>query len=272
MLVGATGHDVGAEKDAGAAYVFKRGATSSQWTAAHTLLARPPSASAEFGGGTALSGGGSIAAVTELTHFDSKHVLHTGATSVFGSGDGWKSAQTRSVFADPNHNANGDTDAYGVQAAFSDDGRVLAVVAPDVNVKSAGGVGATYVYRTTGDWSVATQNTTLTLLPTDPAPYLYYGSSVGVSADGSELIIGVDGAGSDDQGAAEVVHLVPGKKPTAADRVDIAAPNATKGRFGTAIAMAADAHVAVASAPWLKVGAADLRGAAYVLDLSVTRF
>jgi hypothetical protein len=190
---------------------------------------------------------------------------------VFGTHDAWKTAQTRAVFADPNRNKNGDTDAYGVNATFSDDGRVLAIAAPDVNVGAAKGAGATYVYRTTGDWSAPAQNTTLTLLPTNAAPFLYYGSSVALSADGSELVIGVDGAGVDDQGAAELVHLVPGQQPTAADRVTIAAPNSTKGRFGTAIAMDGDAHTAVGTSPWLKVGSADQRGAAYVIDLSATR-
>ncbi|HEX4492109.1 MAG TPA: FG-GAP repeat protein [Acidimicrobiia bacterium] len=271
IVVGATGHDVLAVKDAGSAYVFNRGASATQWTAARTLIARTPTASAEFGGATALSANGSIAAVTELTHFDSQHTLHSGSTSVFGTHDAWKTAQTRAVFADPNRNKNGDTDAYGVNATFSDDGRVLAIAAPDVNVGAAKGAGATYVYRTTGDWSAPAQNTTLTLLPTNAAPFLYYGSSVALSADGSELVIGVDGAGVDDQGAAELVHLVPGQQPTAADRVTIAAPNSTKGRFGTAIAMDGDAHTAVGTSPWLKVGSADQRGAAYVIDLSATR-
>jgi hypothetical protein len=140
-----------------------------------------------------------------------------------------------------------------------------------VNVKAAGGAGATYVYRTTGDWSVAARSSTLTLLPTNPAPFLYYGSAVALSADGSALLIGVDGAGVDDEGAAELVHLTPGRKPTAADRVAIAAPNPTKGRFGTAMAMAADGATAIGSSPWLKVGASDLRGAGYVIDLSADR-
>jgi FG-GAP repeat len=270
-LVGATGHDVAAAKDAGAAYVFSRGAAATQWTAARTLVARVSSASAEFGGGTAMSANGSLAAVTELSHFDSQHALHRGSTSVFGTGDGWKTAQTRAVFADPNHNANGDTDAYGVNVAFSDDGRVLAVAAPDVNIKTANGAGAVYVYRTTGNWGAGPQNSTLELLPTNPAPFLYYGSSVALSTHGSELIVGIDGAGVDDQGAAELVHLVAGAKPTRADRFAITAPNATKGRFGTAIAMNGEARTAVSTAPWLKVGGADLRGAAYVVDLTAAR-
>jgi hypothetical protein len=269
-IVGATGHDLGFLKDAGAAYVFRRDVVdTTKWTETRRLTAAAPSPGGEFGGAAALSADGSTAAVTELTHFDSQHVLHTGATLVFVSTDGWYTAAQRAKFPDPNHNSNGDTDAYGVNAVLSDDGKVVAIAAPDVNVGTAGGAGATFVYSTTGDWRDPAHNSRLSLFPHDPRPFLYYGSSVALSADGTRLFVGIDGAGVDDQGAAEIVALTR-RAPAALRaglRTPVAPPNATRGRFGTAVALSAAGTTALGTSPWFAVGTSALRGSAYVLTL-----
>ena len=269
-IVGATGHDLGFFKDAGSAYVFSGQAASALWLETATLTAKVPTASGEFGGAVALSADGSTAVVTELTHFDSKHKLHSGSTLLFRSADGWKTSKQLATFADPNHNSNGDTDAYGVNAVLSDDGTVAAVASPDVNVGTAGGAGAAYIYSTKGDWQVAADNSTLSLLPSAPKPYLYYGSSVALTADGTQVFIGVDGAGADDQGAAELVRFTRGAggSPIVSARIPISAPNTAKGRFGTAIALSADGTTAVGTSPWLSVAGGALRGAAYVVPFS----
>jgi hypothetical protein len=271
-IVGATGHDVGFLKDAGSAYVFRQVGNGSvgngpKWAAAATLTANPPTVSSEFGGATALSADGSTAAVTQLSQFDAQRVLRSGATFIFGSRAGWATAEQLAQFADPNRNPNGDTDAYGVNVVLSDDGKVAAVAAPDVNIAKVVGAGATYVYSTTGDWRPAEGNTTVTLLPRVPAPYGYYGSSVALSADGSVLLVGVDGAGTDGQGAAELVQLSrhAASALRAGTRVAITATNSTNGRFATSVALSADGTTALATAPWVAVGGADRRGAAYVL-------
>ena len=266
-IVGSTGHDLGFLRDAGAAYVFRGNAAAALWTQAATLTPQAPSASGELGGAVALSADGSTAAVTELTHFDSDHKLHTGATLIFTSRDGWTTSRQVTTFDDPNHNSNGDTDAYGVNVVLSDDGKVAAVAAPDVNVGSAGGAGATYVYSATGDWR-PTHHATLRLLPSDPKPYLYYGSSVALSADVSQLFIGVDGAGFDDQGAAELLRMertADGRGLRVTARIPIGAPNRTKGRFGTAVAISADGSTGVATSPWLTVAGAKNQGSAYAV-------
>ena len=269
-IVGATGHDVGFLKDAGAAYVFRRDVVdTTKWTETRQLTASAPSPGGELGGAAALSSDGSTAAVTELTHFDSQHVLHTGATLIFTSKDGWYTAEQPAKFGDPNTNSNGDTDAYGVNAVLSDDGKVVAIAAPDVNVGTAGGAGAAFVYSTTGDWRVPAENTSLSLFPHDPRPFMYYGSSVALSADGTRLFVGIDGAGIDDQGAAEIVALTRHAPAAlrAAERTPVAPPNSTKGRFGTAVALSADGTTALGTSPWFAVGSAALRGSAYILTL-----
>jgi len=268
IAVGATGHDAAGVKDSGTAYVYKRGPGAFPWVQAAELQRQTPAERGEFGGAVALSADGSILAVTELSNLDGDKVVHSGSTTVFGSSDAWKTNRQRAFFADTNRNDTGDSDAYGVNATISDDGKVIAVAAPDVNVGKAGGAGATYVYRTTGDWRTPAQSSTLPLLPTDPRPFLYYGSSVALSADGSRLFIGIDGAGINDQGAAEVVELAAGRTPTAADRTAVDPPHPTKGRFGTAAAISADGTTALSTSPWLTVGGAALRGAAYALTLA----
>ena len=266
-IVGATGHDVGALKDAGSAYVFHGDPNSAVWTQVAALTSRTPRALGEFGGATGLSANGSTAVVTELTHLDSTKGLHTGGTVIFGSADGWKTSRVLAAFTDPNHNSNEDTDAYGVNAVLSDDGTTAAIAAPDVNVGTSGGAGATFVYSTKTNWAAPDVATTLSLFPSDPHPFLYYGSSVALSADGSRLFIGIDGAGSNDQGAGEYVRLARGAAGTlkVTARTPIAAPNTTVGRFGTAIALSADGTTGIGTAPWLTVGGAKTRGGAYVL-------
>ena len=98
---------------------------------------------------------------------------------------------------------------------------------------------------------------------------MYYGSSVALTADGARLFVGIDGAGIDDQGAAEIVALTraaPGRL-RAALRTPVAPPNATKGRFGTSVALSADGSTALGTSPWFAVGSAALRGSAYILTL-----
>jgi hypothetical protein len=267
-IVGATGHDRGFLKDAGAVYTFRGQTDSALWMETGALTPKAPSVSAAFGGAVAFSADGSTAVATELTHFDSKHKLHSGATLVFGSTDAWTTSKQLAIFKDPNRNKDGETDAYGVNAVLSDDGKIAAVASPDVNVGSAGGAGGAYLYSTRGDWRRPADNATLTLLPSAPVPFGYYGSSVALTADGSRLFIGVDGAGSDGQGAGELVRLArspAGGAVRVTGRVPITAPNATNGRFGTAIALSADGATALGTAPWLTVSGAKARGSAYVL-------
>jgi len=92
-----------------------------------------------------------------------------------------------------------------------------------------------------------------------------------LSADGSELIVGVDGAGVDDQGvrpsSSTSSRASSRPPPTASDRR--AEPDEGPLRHR-------DRHErrrahAVGTAPWLKIGAADQRGAAYVIDLTAAR-
>ncbi|MCU1427024.1 MAG: bacterial Ig-like domain [Actinomycetia bacterium] len=272
-MVGATGHTSGGVKKQGAAYVFRKRGTA--WAEVRQLAPKVGHPNAEFGGWVALSADGSTAAVTKLSHLDAQKTYFNGGTYLFGTSDGWKKSEQLALFEDPKPNTDGTSDQYGVNVALSDDGKVAAVAAPDLNIGAAGGAGATYVYTTTTDWRSAAANTARTLLPSFPVNFGYYGSSVALSADGSLLFIGIDGVGSNGQGAGELVRLTRASANAASNAAAkptttaINAPNTEKGRFGTAVAMSADGSTVLATAPWLTIKGAATRGAAYVLTLPV---
>jgi hypothetical protein len=231
-----------------------------------------PETAANYGSYVALSADGSTAVVTRLSHFDADHIYRRGATYVYTSADQWASSAQKAVFVDPNMNSDNTTDAYGVNAFLSDDGKVAAVAAPDVNVGKALGAGASYVYTTTGDWGTPTQNRTTTLLPPDPVQFGYYGSSVALSSDGKVLWIGVDGAGSNAQGEGYVVRPRTSGgaglwRPESYVQTLVAPPHKGKGRFGTAVSISADGRTLLATSPWLNIGGKAQQGAAFVIRL-----
>ncbi len=271
-IVGATSHAVGAVRGAGAAYVFRRGGDGTGWAQRTVLRANHPASGASFGWASTLSGDGTTAAVTAATHMDGQHVLHQGFVEVVASSDGWATSTRKAHIVDPNHNENGDTDAYGVAVVLSDDGRTMALAVPDVNIGSAIGAGAVHLLVAPQDWSVRSgigRVTSTMIKPRVAAPYLYYGSAVALAADGSRLFIGNDGAGSDDQGSGEAVVFDRSdpNRVRVASRTAIVAPNTTKGRFGTAVAGSSDLRSVVATAPWLTVDGRVEQGAAFVLAL-----
>jgi hypothetical protein len=197
-------------------------------------------------------------------------VLHVGGAYIFRSKDAWKSSLGVAVFPDTNRNADGTSDQYGVNAVLSDDGRVAAVAAPDVNVGKAGGAGTTFVYMTTGDWVAPAKNSTIKLLPTAPVPFGYFGSSVALTSDGRKLFIGVDNTGSNGQGSGVLVALpTPATAATSHAslvQTPIPPPHKEQGRFGTAVSMSADGAALLSTSPWLGVGHNQKQGAAYVLN------
>ncbi len=271
-LVGAPSHAPHGTERVGAAYVFRR--SGSTWVAAQGLATNGGTQGDDVGAYVALSGNGSTALVTKLGHVDEKKVRHDGGSLIFTTTDQWHSIAGTATLANPNRNADGTGDEYGVDAKLSDDGSVAAVAAPDVNVGDNGyGAGAAYVYTTTSGWRNPAQNSTTTLLELAPRRNAYYGSSVALSADGLILAVGVDGDGTNDQGSIYVVRpAVGGGADPWKDRVTtqtlVPAPHNAQGRFGTAVATGSDGTVLLGTSPWLKVGVKQFQGAAFVLALS----
>jgi hypothetical protein len=266
VLAGAPGHMVGKVAHAGSAFVVQPNGAS--WSATSQVVANAPTPNASFGAYVALDADANTALVTRQTHLDGDKKYYRGAAYVFESDDAWKTAKQRALFEDPNRNADDTSDQYGVNAVLSDDGKVAAVAAPDVIVDKVGGAGATYVYSTAGDWADAH---TTTLLPRQPVPFGYYGSSVALSADARTLFVGVDGIGSNGQGGAELLTVRPaasGGDPWRTSdlrRLQINAPHPEQGRFGTAVSMSADGRTLLSTSPWLAVLGTAKQGAVFVL-------
>ena len=265
-LVGSPGQTVGAA-GAGAAYVFASAPGAGTWSETHRLTAADPRTDAQFGAAAGLSADGAVAAVTESTHQDRDSVLHVGSTSLFGTGDDWTTATLLARFEDTNRNKNGETDAYGVDLSVSDRGDAVAVAAPDDDSGRAVAAGAAHVYGTTCRWQRADCRTDLTLTARRPVAYQYYGSSVALAAEGTTLLVGNDGAGSNGQGEGELVVL--GRSGARLrHRAAFTAPDVKKGRFGTAVALSASGSTGLATAPWLPVHGNARQGAAYVLTFA----
>jgi hypothetical protein len=273
ILAGATGHRVeNTPRGGGAAYVFHR--DNDQWTQVAELAPRTPIPGEGFGSAVALSADGSTAVVTTRDQTVNK-AHHIGTTHIFRTIDHWQTHDEVFTARNPNQNPDGSWDAYGVNASISDDGRVVAIAAPDVNVDPAQfgrngyEAGATYLYTTSSEWTPS-GTSTITLVPPAPSRYGFYGSSVALTAAGDRLAIGVDGAGSNSQGAAYVVtpKSFDRKSPWQSQQLAqelVPAPHAEQGRFGTAIALSEDGGTLLATSPLLPVSAKAHHGAAFIV-------
>ncbi len=267
-LVGAPAHSVGGVKNAGAAYEFTRPSSLGPWTQRSALHAGRPTDHADFGASVALSDDGAQALVTQVSHFDAHHRAHVGAAYVFGrvsaSRGAWRQLAS---FPDSGHDAGSRVDDFGIAAAMSGDGHVIAISSPSQTVGGRRSVGYIDVYATTGAWTDANALSKLTLGPAQPQEFLYYGSSLALSRDGRRLLVGIDGGGLDDQGALELVTLTGGTPSLMlhdGHRTEVVAPNAYTGRLGQAVALSANGDTVLATAPAVTVGKAAGSGAAFV--------
>jgi hypothetical protein len=273
ILVGSTGHRVeNTPQGGGAAYVFHR--TDDQWAQVAELAPRTSIPGDGFGSAVAISADGSTAVVTNRDQTANK-THHVGETHVFSTKDHWQTHDEVFTARNPNQNPKGSADAYGVNATISDNGRVVAIAAPDVNVDPARlgpngfAAGAAYIYATTSDWTPS-GTSTLALFPPTPSRYGYYGSSVALTAAGDRLAIGVDGTGTNGQGAAYMVTPksvgadAPWRSEATVQEL-VGPPHAEQGRFGTAIAVSAHGGTLLATSPFLPVDGKAHHGAAFIV-------
>ncbi len=273
VAIGATGHTVGDADRSGAAYVFTLDAARGAWRQRATLSAPEPLPRASFGSAVAISADGRVTAVTDASHSNDEGVADGGSLTIFDSDDGWRTTTTRANYIEENRNDDGAVDAYGVGITITDDGSIVAVAAPDVNVGDAFGAGAALLYSTSCGWAQTECNTTTTILPRRPSAHLYFASAVAFDARGRRLFLGTDGAGDKGQGEGEVIELIRGSDGTidVGRRTTFAAPNKQGGRFGTGVALSASGSTALATAPFLTIGSNTEQGGAYILELAPSR-
>ncbi len=267
LIVGTPGLRVRENPErSGAAFVYAR--RGNGWSPVRQIVPSNVVIGAAFGTSTALSANGKTAFITSADSVDAQKVHHRGMVDVFTTPDGWRHFESRATFVDPNVNSDGTPDGFGVSASASDDGRIAAIAAPGTNVNGTKAAGRVYVYQSANtSWTKSI--TTSQLDAPASAEYDAYGSAVALSHNGASLVVGVDGAGSNDQGlvyrATTQSSFLPHWRSGVEQQL-VPAPDAEPARFGTAVAANENASVVVATSPWHAVGGNDRQGVAYVVS------
>jgi len=212
----------------GAVYVFTRSGTT--WNQQAYVKASNTGFNDYFGDALALSADGNTLAVGALLEDgDFDMVADSGAVYVFiRSGTSWE--QQAYIKAS---NA-GAEDYFGSAVALSADGDTLAVGADRESgiSDSLPDAGAVYVFTRTGtSWNQQDY-----LKASNTTNYMYFGSSVSLSADGNRLAIGAIG----DYGAAYVFTR---DSVNWTELIRLEAPSrGYNDRFGNALALSADGN------------------------------
>jgi trimeric autotransporter adhesin len=229
---------------AGAVYVFTRSAAA--WSQQAYIKASNAQAGDEFGFSVALSGDGSLLAVSAVgeesaaTGVDGEQADNSapsaGAVYVF--------ARSEAVWAQQSYVKASNTDAgdaFGVSLALSSDGSTLAVgareedsaTAGDQGDDSAAAAGAIYVFARAG----ATWAQQAYLKSATPHADDRLGASLALSRDGAILAAGAYGVAS----SAGAVHVFARAATTWTQQAQLAASNAGPADlFGWSLALSAD--------------------------------
>jgi hypothetical protein len=218
-------------RNAGAVYVFRREAD--QWLQEAYIKSANPRAGDLFGWNVALSGDGSVLAVSAVTEHGPDELPLSGAVHVFRrAGSGWElDAYVRAPNAGSGH-------AFGMAVALSDTGDLLAVGAngeasgietnpADNSVRLAG---AAYTFRNRdGTW--------------EPDAYIkapaisqdaLFGTSVAIAADGGTLVVGAPGESA---GSGNVYAFTRSEAQWRSAAVVRPRPVDAGDRFGTDVAL-----------------------------------
>ncbi len=257
VVVGAWNAKVGANTLQGAAYVFT--APSSGWanmTQTAKLTASGGAASDDFGVSVSIDGNTVVVGASGAKVGSNST---QGAAYVFVKpASGWANmTQTAKLTA----SGGAASDNFGVSVSVS--GNTVVVGAWNAKVGANTLQGAAYVFtKPSSGWANMTQTAKLTA--SDGAASDNFGDSVSVS--GNTVVVGAPGAkvgANNGQGAAYVftepgsawANMTQTAKLTASD-------GAAGDYFGGAVSVSG--NTAVVGAPWAKVGANTLQGAAYV--------
>ena len=189
VVVGATGVDVWAGENQGAAYVFVR--ADGVWSPNTKMTANDAAARDYFGWSVAISGN---TAVVGAWGKDGETGVNQGAAYVFErSPRGWRQRQKLAA-------SDGTPDARFSQSVAIN-GETLVVGALYGGGAAGEYQGAVYVFaRSDGVWTEQQK-----LLASDAEDYAFFGCSVAIS--GETIVVGApndDGAGGEDQGSAYV--------------------------------------------------------------------
>ncbi len=268
VVAGAPGATVGGNSGQGAVYVFTEpGSGWASETQVAKLTASDGAADDELGWSVGMSVDGS----TVVAGAD-------GATVAGNAGEGAAYVFTKppSGWASETEQAKLTTGYYegaaginlGYSVGVSADGSTVVAGAPYANVSGAAGQGAAYVFTepSTG-WASGTEPAARLSAETYGIGF-NLGYSVGVSGDGSTVVVGAPGAtvmGNSGQGAAYVFTegefgwccTAPPAELTASD-------GATGDELGVSVGVSGNGSTVVAGAPGATVAGNSDQGAAYV--------
>jgi hypothetical protein len=255
---------------AGAAYAFHRAAGA--WTQQSYIKPAVSNLGAQFGGALALSGDASTLVVGATIEsgastgingnpYDQSQQL-SGAAYVFSlAGNAW----SQQAYVKASDTAQ--RDLFGASVALSHDGNTVAVGAAGEDGWPGGDPdvieGAVYVFtRVAGNWSQQQK-----LKGLDPGDMDAFGCAVALDAAGTTLLVGASGEASDQPGVggqptnnlaagAGAAFLFRLENGVWDDPVYLKAPNPEGGdpiisadRFGTNVALSADAQTLAIGAP-----------------------
>ncbi len=195
---------------------------------------------------------------------------YPGAAYVFVMpGGGWVNA-TQTAKLTASDGASGDGLGYSV--GVGSDGSTIVAGTPNATVGSNHYQGAAYVFvKPGGGWANATQTAKLTA--SDGAAYDAFGTSVGVSSDGSTIVAGAPQPGDisslpsivPGRGAAYVFVKPGGGWATMAQTAELTASDGVGGdALGWSVGVSGDGNTIVAGAPNASIGSIFDQGAAYL--------
>jgi hypothetical protein len=177
-IVGAIYEDFGAT-NTGAAYIFTR--SGSSWTQQAFLTASDAANSDNFGYAVDINGDGDIAIIGSKGDDDGGSA--SGSAYIFTrSGSTW-TQQQKLVASDDTAD-----DRFGNSVAISKDGMYAVIAAHNKDNGGTSQAGAVYIFSRSGSfWSQQAK-----LLASDAQANDQFGSSVGISGDGTYVIIGTE--------------------------------------------------------------------------------
>jgi hypothetical protein len=148
LLVGSASNDIGGVTDVGAAYLFKKDATSDLWSQVQKLTVSDVQQSMLIGqhGRSAMSQDGSIIALGSPGYDITTPIYLTDAGAVYlfkkdPTTDSWSQVQ-RITLSDPTRGAR-----FGASLSFSADGSYLVVGAPVYSYGSITNFGSAFLYK-----------------------------------------------------------------------------------------------------------------------------
>ena len=266
-VVGARLHDIGANANAGAAYVFVFTEADGVWSQAAKLTASDGTANDEFGISVAIDGSTIVVGAHKADYIDlddsSNNLTDSGAAYVFtkpskGWGD-WSnldSSGKAALTAKLTASDAAENDEFGISVAVH--GETVVVGAHQNDADDQGNnEGAAYVFTKPGSGGWATATETAKLTASDGAARDAFGISVAVYGD--TVVVGAHQPPYEEAG--EIIEVGPGAayvftKPASGDWADktegakLTAPDgAAKDEFGISVAIGVDSVVVGAHQP-----------------------